>query len=62
MNTQLLRRAFGFLSFAVALVTFLLTVQPTVPFWDCGEFSAAVAEQQVPHPPGAPLFLMVGPI
>ena len=60
MNTQLLRRAFGFLSFAVALVTFLLTVQPTVPFWDCGEFSAAVAEQQVPHPPGAPLFLMVG--
>jgi hypothetical protein len=60
MNTNLLRRAFGVLSFAVALITFLLTVQPTVPFWDCGEFSAAVAEQQVPHPPGAPLFLMVG--
>jgi hypothetical protein len=60
MNILVLRRAFGFLSFIVATVTYLLTVQESVPFWDCGEFTAAAAEQQVPHPPGAPLFLIVG--
>ena len=32
------------------------------PFWDCGEFSAASTWQQVPHPPGAPLFLMIGKV
>lgn len=46
-------------AFLVALVTYTLTLQPSVPFWDCGEFSAATAWQQVPHPPGAPLFLIV---
>jgi hypothetical protein len=60
MNTKVIHRAFGILAFAVALVTYLMTVQPTVPFWDCGEFTAAAVHQQVPHPPGAPLFLMVG--
>ncbi|MFN8359674.1 MAG: DUF2723 domain-containing protein [Candidatus Kapaibacterium sp.] len=60
MNTKSLHRAFGFLAFAIALVTYMMTVQQTVPFWDCGEFTAAAAEQQVGHPPGAPLFLMVG--
>lgn len=51
---------FGALALVIALVTYLLTVQPTVPFWDCGEFTAAAVQQQVPHPPGAPLFLMLG--
>lgn len=54
--------AFASIAFLAALVTFLLTVQPTVPFWDCGEFTAAAVGQQVPHPPGAPLFLMIGKI
>jgi hypothetical protein len=39
-----------------------MTVQPSVPFWDCGEFTAASTWQQVPHPPGAPLFLIIGRI
>ncbi len=52
----------GALCFVIALISYTMCVQPTVPFWDCGEFSAAAAEQQVPHPPGAPLFLMVGKI
>jgi len=55
-----LHYAFASIAFLVALITFLLTVQPTVPFWDCGEFTAAAVLQQVPHPPGAPLFLMLG--
>jgi len=62
MDTKVIHRIFAFLSFGVALVVYFLTVQPTVPFWDCGEFIAAAVHQQVPHPPGAPLFLMIGKI
>lgn len=57
-----LHYAFAAMAFVVSLVTYYLTVQPTVPFWDCGEFTAAAVQQQVPHPPGAPLFLMLGKI
>ncbi|MEI6090162.1 MAG: DUF2723 domain-containing protein [bacterium] len=60
MNYKYLNRTFGGLVFLLAAITYLLTVQPTVPFWDCGEFANASIWQQVPHPPGAPLFLMVG--
>ena len=60
MDTKTLNRAFAFLAFAVTLVVYAMTVQPSVPFWDCGEFTAGSIWQQVPHPPGAPLFLMVG--
>ncbi len=60
MNTKLLHRSFAGLAFLISLVTYLMTVQPSVPFWDCGEFTAASVQQQVPHPPGAPLFLMIG--
>ncbi len=60
MDQKLLHRIFGLLSFVLAFVVYTMTVQPTVPFWDCGEFSAAAVWQQVPHPPGAPLFLMIG--
>jgi len=41
-------------------VVYFLTVQPSVSFWDCGEFIAASYYLQVPHPPGAPLFLLIG--
>lgn len=60
MNNKNLHRLFALLSFATAMIVFGLTVQDSVPFWDCGEFSAAAIWQQVPHPPGAPLFLMIG--
>ncbi|GIV54535.1 MAG: membrane protein [Candidatus Kapaibacterium sp.] len=58
-TTRWIHRAFALVAFVVSLMTYSLTVQPTVPFWDCGEFSAATAWQQVPHPPGAPFFLAV---
>ncbi len=60
MDYKQLRRYFGFATFLIATVVYLLTVQDSVPFWDCSEFAAAAYLQQVPHPPGAPLFLMVG--
>lgn len=46
--------------FAVSLVTYVLTIEPTASFWDCGEFIACAFKLQVPHPPGAPLFLLIG--
>ena len=45
--------------FTVSLVTYVLTLSPTVVFWDVGEFCAAAFSLQVPHPPGAPLFLLL---
>lgn len=50
----------GWVAFLVALITFGLTVEPTVSYWDCGEYIATSAKLQVGHPPGAPLFQMVG--
>jgi hypothetical protein len=46
----------------ISAVQFLATVQPTVPFWDPGELSAAAYLLQVPHPPGGPLFSLIGRI
>ena len=52
----------GWVSFFIALVVYLLTLEPTVSLWDCGEFIASSYKLQVGHPPGAPLFLIVGRI
>ncbi len=46
----------------VALVSYLLTLEPTVSLWDCGEFISCAYKLQVTHPPGAPFFLLVGRI
>ncbi|MGE3800444.1 MAG: DUF2723 domain-containing protein [Candidatus Kapaibacterium sp.] len=59
MNYRTLNKVFAATVFFVALTTYWMTLQPSVPFWDCGEFSAAAMWQQVPHPPGAPLWLLV---
>ena len=50
----------GWCAFAIALITYTLTVEPTMSFWDCGEYIATSAKLQVGHPPGAPLFQMIG--
>lgn len=62
MRNKIIYWFFGAVSFIVTLITYTMTMQPSTPFWDCGEFTAAITWQQVPHPPGTPLFVMVGKI
>ncbi|MGI4821190.1 MAG: glycosyltransferase family 117 protein [Janthinobacterium lividum] len=50
----------GWLVFVLALGTYLKTLEPTASFWDCGEFIACSYKLLVPHPPGAPTFLLLG--
>ena len=50
----------GWTAFTIALITFSLTVEPTMSFWDCGEYISTSAKLEVGHPPGAPLFQILG--
>ena len=52
--------SFGWGVFIIALFTFISTVEPTASFWDAGEYIATSAKLQIGHPPGAPLFQMMG--
>ncbi|HET8855601.1 MAG TPA: DUF2723 domain-containing protein, partial [Salinimicrobium sp.] len=53
-------RILGWFVFFIALTTYCLTVQPTVSFWDAGEYIATSSNLEVGHPPGAPLYQMMG--
>ena len=50
----------GWMVFAVAAATYLLTLEPTASFWDCGEFISSAHKLDVGHPPGAPFFMLMG--
>jgi len=60
MDFKKLNIATGWLVFLVATWTYVRTIEPTASFWDCGEFLATANKLQVGHPPGAPLFMMLG--
>ncbi|MAU63743.1 MAG: hypothetical protein CMC38_05285 [Flavobacteriaceae bacterium] len=48
------------IAFLIALITYSLTVEPTASYWDCAEYISTSAKLQIGHPPGAPLFQMLG--
>ena len=50
----------GWVVFVIAAFVYLSTIEPTASFWDCGEFISSAFKLEVGHPPGAPLFMMVG--
>src|SRR5688500_17583427 len=60
MKFQKVNNIAGWSVFAVALITSWLSMEETASYWDCGEFIAVSYKLEVPHPPGAPLFLMIG--
>ena len=53
-------RLIATLTFFIALTVYSLTVEPTASYWDCAEYISTSAKLQVGHPPGAPLFQMLG--
>jgi hypothetical protein len=59
MDAKRVKRIIGAAVFLASLAVYVITLAPTVVFWDVGEFIAAAKMMQVPHPPGAPLFLLV---
>tara|TARA_R110001592_G_scaffold325782_4_gene606174 strand:- start:59186 stop:62554 length:3369 start_codon:yes stop_codon:yes gene_type:complete len=59
MNYKKLNIIGGWLTFLIATIVYLLTIEPTTSFWDCGEFIASAYKLEVGHPPGAPFFMLL---
>ena len=60
MKYKILKLIIGAGVLLFSAIVLFSTVQPSVSFWDCGEFAAAAYYLQVPHPPGAPFFTILG--
>ncbi len=59
-NYQRLNNIIGWVVFLIASFVYLSTIEATASFWDCGEYIACAFKLEVGHPPGAPLFLLIG--
>ncbi|PQJ10617.1 DUF2723 domain-containing protein [Flavipsychrobacter stenotrophus] len=59
MKYNKINNLFGWITGAIAYLVYLKTMEPTVSFWDCGEFLSCAAKLEVGHSPGAPLFMMM---
>ena len=55
---NIINNTLGWLTFVVAAITYLLTIEPTASFWDCPEFIAQGFKLEIGHPPGNPIFIL----
>lgn len=62
MTSRRMTRLIALLTFLVAAIVYFITLFPTVPFWDAGEFIAVSYILGIPHPPGTPFYVLVGRI
>ncbi len=60
MDFKKINNITGWVVFLIASVVYLLTIEPSASFWDCGEFIATAVNMEVGHPPGAPFFMILG--
>ena len=58
-NFKVYNRTLGWLTFLIAAVVYLMTIEPTTRLLECGEFIASAYKLEVAHPPGAPLHMIM---
>lgn len=62
MNYNKVNNLVGWLVFLISAVVYISTVEPSTSLWDCGEYITTSFKLEVGHPPGAPVFMMIGRI
>ncbi len=60
MNFKRINNITGWAVCLTACAVYLMTMEATGSLWDCGEFASSAYKLQIPHPPGAPLFVLLG--
>ncbi len=60
MNYKRINNITGWIVCIVACAVYIMTMEATGSLWDCGEFASSAYKLQIPHPPGAPLFVLIG--